>query len=791
MTNKLSIIFLAILFVFIAPGHSRGQHRCYVRFGNTPDGKGSGIYSLLPQYSNGYVPVLLYSKKDVSHHTVSVDMDIEMATLYSAQIDQFTNFASGTYTFANFGGVEIPAEMLGTVSPVVIPYNYTIKVPSFSTCPVTPPAANPFYVKIHLGNFANGSQVASNGEISTLHNTISSKKERSYEHHKYAGNSNRTWHAKHKKHHKDTRYVKHNHSRNKRHEKHEDVAVADSAKKEQPALVKADDSTSKKISSDTAKGRVAAASEHIAATDTMPVKQTKTGGAVATKADDDQMGSFIGLGGALLLMGFLVFLIRKRKNKEALPLHHERKKESADQALRPDENYDQYTKKTVKQKDRDDDRPNHPKPIADADMGYEKYKPRVREEEKLVSEISAIAGPVIFDERTIKEHRPKAEEITEEVVEERTVYSERQTWYLEEIAKSSTVLLYLTGGIRSNENAGAGEIKREYVDFSLLSAMQHLLRTLRRSAKETGVQMNLEMEADVEDVVVGDPVMLTQLLFTLADNAIKYTEKGSVTIKITKADQDSAIRFSIIETGKEIPQNRLLEVFEHYHAEKRASDLAMGHHRVEIMNGNVCMESKRGSGNIFSFVVRLEKGAVSRLNQWIAMDEQADAGILDNIHLLIVDGNEYFRTAAEEMLQSKSKIRIDTVSNANEASNLLKNIRFDVMIIDTQLPGMNGFEFTRYLREHAELPYSQIPVIALENPIRPFADRHFRDAGINAWFNKSFIFSEYLVAITRVLKIGRTEETTATQSGSQYNEREYNNDNVLCYECDADRYLNR
>ncbi|MCX6269171.1 MAG: ATP-binding protein [Bacteroidetes bacterium] len=361
-----------------------------------------------------------------------------------------------------------------------------------------------------------------------------------------------------------------------------------------------------------------------------------------------------------------------------------------------------------------------------------------------------------------------------------TPLQEKQKFYLEGIKKSSDTLLHIINDILDLSKIEAGKMELEKIDFSLKDSLNQVKQTLNHRAEEKGLALLVSIDTGIHDVVVGDPVRLNQVLINLAGNAIKFTENGSVSIELTKGDDESAIRFSIIDTGIGIPQEKLQTVFEEF-SQVNASDnrkyggtglgLSISRQLVELMGGKISISSTEGTGTTFSFMVTCEKGSAENLEQRLASEEQVDGSILDGLSILVVDDNEYNRIVAKDTLESKSGASVIAVESGAAAIDLLKSTEFDVVLMDVQMPGMNGFEATRQIRSRKYevgsgkdevrtgakrspvKPNSEIPIIALTaSVLRTDLDK-CTAAGMDGYIPKPVRASQLITGIARVMNI--------------------------------------
>ncbi len=332
-----------------------------------------------------------------------------------------------------------------------------------------------------------------------------------------------------------------------------------------------------------------------------------------------------------------------------------------------------------------------------------------------------------------------------------------QQAYLEGIKKSSVILLHILNDILDLSKIEAGKMEFEKIDFSLAGMLDLVNQTLRHKAEEKGLDLKVIMEDNIPDVRLGDPFRLNQVLINLAGNAIKFTGKGSVSIEVRKGAGDSQIIFSISDTGIGIPEDKLNTVFESF-TQASASDtrrfggtglgLSISKQMVELMGGNISVSSREGAGTTFSFEILCPAGSEERLNEQ-KITEQIDGSILDGLKILLVDDNEYNRIVAGDTLKSKAGINITEAVNGLEALELMGQQDFDLVLMDVQMPVMDGHEATRRIRTTLSAPKNQTPVIALTaSVIRSDLDKCI-ESGMNDYIAKPVKASQLISVIAK------------------------------------------
>jgi signal transduction histidine kinase/CheY-like chemotaxis protein len=353
-----------------------------------------------------------------------------------------------------------------------------------------------------------------------------------------------------------------------------------------------------------------------------------------------------------------------------------------------------------------------------------------------------------------------------------TPLQEKQKFYLEGIKKSSDNLLHIINDILDLSKIEAGKMELEHIDFSIYDLVDQVKQTIRHRADEKGLELMTIIKSDVPAVVMGDPVRLNQILINLAGNAIKFTEKGSVSIEVSKENQE--IRFAIVDTGIGIPEDKLQTVFESF-SQANSSDtrkyggtglgLSISRQLVEMMGGHIAIESKEGFGTTFSFLVKFEEGSAGRLEQRMALEQRVDGSILDGLRILITDDNEYNRIVARDTLKSEANVEIIEATNGQEAIDLVGKIQFDVILMDVQMPMMNGFDATRFIRANFESPAKETPIIALTASVLRIDLDKCKEAGMDSYIPKPFNTHQLITGIAQVLNISLKAKKQADTNG--------------------------
>ncbi|MFZ1799942.1 MAG: ATP-binding protein [Chitinophagaceae bacterium] len=329
--------------------------------------------------------------------------------------------------------------------------------------------------------------------------------------------------------------------------------------------------------------------------------------------------------------------------------------------------------------------------------------------------------------------------------------------YLDGINKSSDNLLHIINDILDLSKIEAGKMELEKIDFSLRDMAEQVKQTLNFKAAEKGLELFIDIDSKISEVLIGDPTRLNQILMNLTGNAIKFTEKGSVHIKIEKSVVENNLLFSVIDTGIGIPPDKLQSVFENF-SQANTSDtrkyggtglgLSISKQLVELMGGNISIKSVEGAGTIFSFEINLPAGSKERMENQ-KLSQQIDGSTLNGLKILVVDDNEYNRIVVNDTLKLMAEVEIFQAINGKEAIAAVEQNNFDVILMDIQMPVMNGYETTKYIREKMSAPKNSTQVIALTaSVIRSDLDK-CRAAGMNDYVPKPFTIAQLISALAK------------------------------------------
>ncbi|HVX48850.1 MAG TPA: PAS domain-containing protein [Chitinophagaceae bacterium] len=325
---------------------------------------------------------------------------------------------------------------------------------------------------------------------------------------------------------------------------------------------------------------------------------------------------------------------------------------------------------------------------------------------------------------------------------------EDQKEFLRILKFSGENLLVLINDILDFSKIEAGKIEIEDVDFNLKEQVNTIKAALSHKAKSKGLQLKLLIDNDIPDFVVGDPVRLGQIITNLATNAVKFTEEGSVIISalLTKqTKQNISIYFEVKDTGIGIPEDKQGAIFESF--TQASSDttrkfggtglgLTITKRLLELMGSKIQLKSKPGEGSVFSFELTFKTSDKKTEVIEEAITDDGKKSIKD-IKILIVDDSRVNVLLAQELLK-QWKGSADVALNGRIALDMIKQKDYDVVLMDLQMPEMDGYQATMEVRKLPGDKYRQLPIIALTaSAMLEIKDKAFT-VGMNDYISKPF-----------------------------------------------------
>ena len=355
-----------------------------------------------------------------------------------------------------------------------------------------------------------------------------------------------------------------------------------------------------------------------------------------------------------------------------------------------------------------------------------------------------------------------------------TELTAEQRRYAELGRASGESLLQLINDILDFSKIEANKLELETIDFDLRILLDNLASILSTAAQDKGIRLLCIADPAVPTQLRGDPGRLRQILTNLAGNAIKFTEKGEVAIRVTiaeGAESSCLLRFSVHDTGIGIPEDKIGVLFNTFSQVDVSTTrkfggtglgLAISRQLAETMGGSVGVTSQEGKGSEFWFTARLGMSlGLGGQAPGVALEGQPAACLEGRI--LVAEDNSTNREVALGMLRQLG-LRADAVANGAEAISTLESIPYDLVLIDMRMPVMDGIEAARQIRNPPSAVLNHdIPIIALTaNAMESDRDSCLA-AGMNDFVPKPILKAVLRAALNRWLPTGDAAIPTATR----------------------------
>lgn len=322
----------------------------------------------------------------------------------------------------------------------------------------------------------------------------------------------------------------------------------------------------------------------------------------------------------------------------------------------------------------------------------------------------------------------------------KTKLDENQNKYINAIKASGDSLIVLIDDILDLAKVDTGKMIFQIIPFKLSESMIEMLYLFEIKIQEKNLELVNQYDYTIPEILLGDPLRLHQIIINLISNAIKFTTKGKITLSVRLLEEDdekATIEFSISDTGIGIPENRLEYIFGAFQqATSETSQLfggtglglAIVKQLVENQKGTLAVTSKVGEGSNFSFVLSFKKTEVETA-------EEIDLEItptIKNLKILVVEDVKLNQLLMKIILEDFG-IEVDLADNGKIAVEKLNINNYDIIFMDLQMPEMNGFEATEYIRNKMN---SQIPIIALTADVTTMDVEKCKAFGMNDYISK-------------------------------------------------------
>ena len=321
----------------------------------------------------------------------------------------------------------------------------------------------------------------------------------------------------------------------------------------------------------------------------------------------------------------------------------------------------------------------------------------------------------------------------------KTHLDEKQKYMLKKVNAASNILIGVINDILDISKIESGNMTAEKEPFNLKECVTNIYDMLLIKAQEYGISLKINYENISDNNYIGDSLRISQVLTNLINNAIKFTKRGGVSLKVKNMGND-IIKFEIIDTGIGLKQEQIETLFEEFTQADMSTSrkyggtglgLSISKNLVDIMGGKINVSSVYGEGSTFSFELPLVESKTKEIDT--ISDEENDKNLdenrlkkIKNKKILNAEDNKMNQMVISMLLEN-SNINIDFALDGKIAIEKIKNNNYDLILMDIQMPNMNGYEATKIIRKI----YPKIPIIALSANIMKEDIEEALNSGMN------------------------------------------------------------
>ncbi len=343
-----------------------------------------------------------------------------------------------------------------------------------------------------------------------------------------------------------------------------------------------------------------------------------------------------------------------------------------------------------------------------------------------------------------------------------------QRQILKTVKSAADNLLGLINDLLDFSKIEAGKLELDISEFSLRSALCDTLRALKLRAKAKGLQFACDVDTAVPDTLLGDAGRLRQVLLNLVGNAVKFTDTGEISLRVTVADRppdgSTVLHFCVADTGIGIPSEKQQKIFRAFEQEDTSTTrkyggtglgLTIAARLVELMGGAISVTSAPGKGSTFAFTARFQiqpEGAPRPTHVLPDVDSLASEVVTAParpLRVLVAEDNDFNAQLIEQLLVRRGH-HVSLAQNGREALAMLRDSTFDLLLLDIHMPELDGFEVTQEIRRRERESLGHLPIVALTARSRSEDRDRCLAAGMDEFLTKPFRADDLWAVIDRL-----------------------------------------
>jgi signal transduction histidine kinase/DNA-binding response OmpR family regulator len=326
------------------------------------------------------------------------------------------------------------------------------------------------------------------------------------------------------------------------------------------------------------------------------------------------------------------------------------------------------------------------------------------------------------------------------------------------VDSAAQTLLLLVNDVLDLSKIEAGKLDLEEIDFDIIAILSETEALLEARARDKSLLLTRFVSDAVPRLLRGDPNRLRQILLNLGNNAIKFTDRGEISIRVDLHEQlngQLVLHFAVSDTGIGIPAHKLDAIFDRFSQADASTTrryggtglgLAISSQLARAMGGDISVDSEPGKGSTFHFTARFRLGESTHAADAAATSQMMAMTDFTDTRVLLAEDNVFNQAVAVEVLR-KLGCKVVVASNGREAVEAFDSQRFDIILMDVQMPEVDGFEATRMIR--ARETSGRVPIVA--QTAHAFSEDRKRclDAGMDEFISKPIIVSELMKVLAR------------------------------------------
>ena len=355
---------------------------------------------------------------------------------------------------------------------------------------------------------------------------------------------------------------------------------------------------------------------------------------------------------------------------------------------------------------------------------------------------------------------------------------ERQTYYLDNMTGSSQHILSLVNDLLDFHRLESGKMEIHAVPFRVSSLFREIYDSFRPMAEAKGLQFSLDMDT-VEELnekaYMGDPIRIRQVVSNLLSNAIKFTQEGSVLLAVyihIDSEKQATLTVLVRDAGPGIPESERDRIFGDFtrlegseSTEGFGLGLSITRRLITLMHGTLSLQSHVGKGSDFTIILPLP---ISDMDLSHTEEETEESSAVEDEKLEVLENKDIFcllvdddplQLALTEELLKRSHVEVTCVTNPMSVTYVLRNSRFDAIITDIQMPGMDGYSLLKMIRNSGIEGTDTVPVIALSASVAN-ENEHYIEAGFTAFLNKPFTAVQLISLLNDLLTVNLEPESS-------------------------------